>query len=171
MPERYSTLFHPLFSAFNNAVLPLSSKCMKFGNDVLYEKYAGRINIRQWESIFMVFLLFFYSIQVYRKQLISRKKDCIKILSIPIVYFIISRLKSRFYYIENIISSSLHRSLRQLALKYRSISLVLLFLFVWPLEISLQRIDVDNFNYLPFFEKKTVSELRTTTSLPLITSY
>lgn len=105
MPERYSTLFHPLFSAFNNAVLPLSSKCMKFGNDVLYEKYAGRINIRQWESIFMVFLLFFYSIQVYRKQLISRKKDCIKMLSIPIVYFIISRLKSRFYYTGNIISS------------------------------------------------------------------
>lgn len=105
MPERYSTLFHPLFSAFNNAVLPLSSKYMKFGNDVLYEKYAGRIKIRQWESIFMVFLLFFYSIQVYRKQLISRKKDCIKMLSIPIVYFIISRLKSRFCYIENIISS------------------------------------------------------------------
>lgn len=105
MPERYSTLFHPLFSAFNNAVLPLSSKCMKFGNDVLYEKYAGRINIRQWESIFMVFLLFFYSTQVYRKQLISRKKNCIKMLSIPIVYFIISRLKSRFYYTENVISS------------------------------------------------------------------
>lgn len=105
MPERYSTLFHPLFSAFNNAVLPLSSKCMKFGNDALYEKYAGRINIRQWQSIFMVFLLLFYSIQVYWKQLIFRKKICIKMLSIPIVYFIISRLKSRFCYTENITSS------------------------------------------------------------------
>lgn len=105
MPERYSTLFHPLFSAFNNAVLPLSSKCMKFGNDALYEKYGGRINNRQWQSIFMVFLLFFYSIQVYWKQLIFRKKICIKMLSIPIVYFIISRLKSRFCYTENITSS------------------------------------------------------------------